>query len=123
MECSCTVDIDYTDDGPTVHKTDIRTARKKHRCAECGVIINPGEKYEHAWGVWDSEASKYKTCLDCKSLRDVFFDAFSYTRIWEDFYDEFGSITPEVPESCIAALTPVARAKVCEYIEDCWEND
>jgi hypothetical protein len=131
MECSCTVDVDYTGDGPVCHKTGIRTARKKHRCIECGKTIIPGEKYEHVWGVWDSEPSTYKTCLDCKSLRDVFFDGFSYTQVWDDFYnefesitnfyDEFRSITPDIPESCISALTPGARAKVCELIENSWD--
>ena len=123
MECSCTVEVDIYDDGPSCHHEKIQTANKKHQCCECGKRIIPGEKYEYAAGIWDSKAHVYKTCLDCKSLRDVFFDAFSYTEIWECFYDEFGSITPEVPESCISKLTPGARAKVCEYIEDCWSCD
>jgi len=76
------VNVDYTDDGPIFHKTDIRTARGNHKCSECRVIKNLGEKYDNFW-----------------------------------------SITPDIPESCISALTPQARAKVCEYIEECWEND
>lgn len=119
MECSCTVDVDYTVDGPVCHKTEIRTARKKHRCIECGKTIIPGEKYEHVWGVWDSSPETYKTCLDCKSLRDVFFDSWTYTELWEYFYEWDG----DIPESCISRLTPAARVKVCEFIEDGWNDE
>lgn len=119
MECSCTISIDH-DGRPSCHRVVIRTARKKHRCYECLEDILPGEKYEYASGIWDGEPSAYKTCLDCKSIRDVFFDSWIYTQVWENFQDEFGYIDSVVPESCIAELTPGARARVCEWIESGW---
>jgi hypothetical protein len=118
MECSCEIDVDR-DGYPSLIKEKIRTANKNHICCECGKTILTGEKYEYVWGVWDSESQVYKTCMDCKSVRDVFFSSWTYAQLWEDFRDcEF-----EIPESCIAELTPSARAKVCGLIEDGWDED
>ena len=118
MDCSCTIDVDH-DGGPSCYKEKIQTARKKHICGECYKTIIPGEKYEYTSGIWDSEPHTYKTCLDCKSIRDVFFDSWIYTAIWEYFTES----DLDIPESCISALTPGARAKVCDFIEDCWRDE
>ncbi len=48
----------------------IVSARKQHRCSECRGIIQPGEKYERVFLVYDGYADTYKTCLHCKSARD-----------------------------------------------------
>lgn len=45
-----------------------RRARKPHKCCECGGIIKPGERYEHASGVWEWGPDSYKTCADCVYL-------------------------------------------------------
>lgn len=121
MECSCSISIDH-DGGPSCYKEKIRTARKKHRCGECLGDINTGEQYEYISGIWDGGlAAEYKTCLDCKSLRDVFFDSWTYTQVWEDFFDNFDP--DDIPEKCLAALIPLARAKVCEWIENNWDDE
>lgn len=122
MECSCVIDMDH-DGGPTCHKEKIQTARKEHHCCECHRVISPGEEYEYVSGIWDSEAETYKTCLDCKSLRDTFFDSWAYTQVWDNFRDEFGYTDSIIPESCVAELTPGARTRVCEYIENDWEDE
>ena len=119
MECSCTIDIDH-DEGPSCSKEKIQTARKKHICSECLKDILPGEKYEYIFGVWDGDPHVYKTCLDCKSIRDTFFDSWMFTQVWENFQDEFGYHDSIIPESCITELTPVASARVCEFIENSW---
>lgn len=121
MECSCTISIDH-DGGPACHKEKIVTARKAHRCYECFKDILPGEKYEYVSGIWDGSPSTYKTCLDCKSIRDTFFDSWTYTEVWSNFQDEFGYSGSDIPESCISELTPGARARVCEFIENGWED-
>ena len=122
MECSCKVDID-PDIGPDCHKEKIVTARKKHRCYECFQDIQPGEKYEYVSGIWDGDPQTYKTCLDCKSIRNVFFDSWQYTRVWDDFQYEFGYAGSAIPESCIAELTPGARDGVCKFIETGWARE
>jgi hypothetical protein len=117
MKCSCTIDNLY-DGGAGCHKEKIVTARKTHRCGECFRNILPGEKYEYVSGLWDVFQA-YKTCLDCKSIRDNFFNSWSYTLVWDDFMDNFEG--EDIPESCIAELTPGARARVCEWIESGWK--
>jgi len=120
MECSCTIDIDHDGCG-SFHKEKIQTARKKHICNECSRDILPGEQYEYVFGVWDNP-QVYKTCLDCQSIRNIFFDSWCYTQVWDDFRDEFGYYGSIVPEDCISQLTPRARARVCEHIECGWED-
>ena len=57
-------------DPPSVYRRDRRTAATSHRCAECAGTIAPGERYEHAWGVWDGTADGFDTCPRCLALRD-----------------------------------------------------
>jgi len=118
MDCSCTIDIDH-DGGPDCYKEKIVTAMKKHKCGECLKEILPGEGYEYVSGIWDGDPESYKTCLDCKSIRDTFFGSWTYTSVWEDFRDNF--MWEDIPEACIAGLTPGARSRVCEFIETGWE--
>ena len=64
MSCYC----DY--DSPEFISTDTRTARKQHKCCECGHVIGPGEKYEHVGGKWDGRFDTFDTCEMCVDLRD-----------------------------------------------------
>lgn len=118
MECSCSISIDH-DGGPSCHKEIIRTARKEHKCCECYKKIVPGEQYEYISGIWDGEPAAYKTCLDCKSLRDVFFSDWIYTQVWDDFFNNF--YPDDIPEKCMASLTKATRERVCKWIEKSWE--
>ncbi|RLB94621.1 MAG: hypothetical protein DRH26_00705 [Deltaproteobacteria bacterium] len=120
MECSCTINIDH-EGGPDCYREKIVTARKKHRCYECFQDIQPGEQYEYVSGIWDGDPQAYKTCLDCKSIRDTFFDSWTYTQVWDDFHDNF--YLEDIPESCISKLTPGSRDRVCEWIESGWEDE
>ena len=122
MECSCAINIDSDGDTASLFKSKIVTARKEHQCCECHRKIMLGEEYENVNGKWDFGFETDKTCLDCVSLRDVFFESWIYTQVWENFQDDFGYTDSVIPESCIAALTPGASAKVCELIELSWEN-
>lgn len=123
MECSCAIEVDH-DCGPEFYNITMPVARKKHVCCECLKDILPGEQYERIDGKWDGIGMEsYKTCMDCKSLRDVFFDTWIYTQVWEDFYNEYGYTDSIIPEHCISQLTPKVRAIVCEYIEEKWDED
>ncbi len=122
MKCLCAVECDYNDEGSSSHYSKMRVAVNEHRCTECRRSIKPGEEYEYVFGVWDSGQDSFKTCIDCKSVRDTFFDLFAYTQIWDYCQDEFGN-DYEIPESCISELTPGARERVCDLIEDGWDVD
>jgi hypothetical protein len=63
MECYC----DY--EPPSAYSARVVTARKGHACEECGRLIEPGEQYERAGGVWEDEPRTYKTCRHCLALR------------------------------------------------------
>lgn len=71
-------------DLPTVSTTAWRKARKAHRCCECKDLIRPGERYEHATGLWEGEWSTYKTCEDCVDTRNKVHEL-------ADFIPVFGS--------------------------------
>lgn len=61
----------YDGEAPSVFDGETRTARKEHKCCECGVTIGRGEKYAHAWGVWDGEAASYARCSACDEKADI----------------------------------------------------
>lgn len=63
-ECFC----DY--DRPEFYSKTVYTARKEHRCAECGRAIRTGERYEKVVGKWDGRMDIFKTCSRCTALRD-----------------------------------------------------
>lgn len=63
MECYC----DY--DQPEWYREHVGTARKTHRCGECGSDIKPGEQYEYVAGKWEGDVSYHKTCERCLSFR------------------------------------------------------
>jgi RNase P subunit RPR2 len=48
-----------------VYRTNVRTARKAHRCDECHRSITPGERYEEAVGFQDGSWWRMCTCHEC----------------------------------------------------------
>lgn len=121
MECSCSIECE-SDGYSQFHNDKMVTAKKEHKCTECRGIIKPGDKYEKATGKFDGEFYSYKTCPDCISLRGL-FDRWCYLAIRESITEYVSEVYAQVPEKCIAALTPGARAFVCGVIEDYWQND
>lgn len=59
--CSCDWDAVY----PDFYTVNYRKARKPHRCSECGIQINPGEKYRYITGKWDGTIGSFHTCNPC----------------------------------------------------------
>lgn len=81
LSCDCSIGVEM---GPSVARDEIRTARKQHKCCECGNPILPGDKYEYATGRWDGEWSHYKTCVSCKWIRDRYCShGFVYGQLFE----------------------------------------
>ena len=62
-DCIC----DY--DPPDVYHPSTRRARKQHKCDECAGHVEPGERYEHVFGVWEGSASTWRTCERCHDIR------------------------------------------------------
>jgi hypothetical protein len=54
---------------PSVYSHNTPTARREHKCCECGYIILHGEQYHVHRGVWDGRGATYKVCSACEDLR------------------------------------------------------
>ena len=63
--CSCDFDGSWT---PLSHTTP--KARKRHKCFECGMHIQPGETYERYCGISEGEFFEAKTCPTCLAIVD-----------------------------------------------------
>lgn len=55
---------------PTFYDRRVVTARKRHRCEECSRVIEPGQRYEYASGLWEDCFGVFKTCIACVNGRD-----------------------------------------------------
>jgi len=121
MKCSCTIEIDIND-SPELLSNHTQTARKLHKCTECGRVISIGEKYEKTTGLWSGVWDAFKTCVDCLSLRCVFFphNGFVFGEIRGDIHQNISDNQGDIPEDCISELTPAAREFVCDAIERTW---
>lgn len=57
-------------DAPSVYSKTAYVARKAHKCTECCRQIQPGERYENVFGIWDGRSDTFKTCPQCLALRE-----------------------------------------------------
>lgn len=64
--CACACD-DF--DMPSICREEFPTARKEHKCCECGRIIRKGEKYQLIEGKWEGVFDRFKTCMQCQAIR------------------------------------------------------
>lgn len=86
--------IDGNEYPPEMFTETHPTARKEHRCCECGRVIHPGERYERIDGVWDRAdgMQTYKTCSHCQMARSWLqaeCGGFLFTEVAEDLRDHF----------------------------------
>ena len=123
MNCSC-INVGMDEDGRATMLTEkIVTARIQHKCCECGVDIVSGDKYFKEVGVYEESFLRYKTCMDCVSIRDAFFcDGWIWTTMWDSIKDHVYQSNGLISESCLADLTSIARGKICELIEYHWKE-
>lgn len=61
--------IDDSDGRVIVLHEELRTARKTHRCYECGREIMPGERYHHEATLYEGRKDTVKTCRHCLVVR------------------------------------------------------
>lgn len=117
-ECGCVYTNSGDYDSPTFESTTWRTARKPHKCAECGDMISSGALYEYISGRWDGTFVTVKTCAACQEVRvSLCCDGWVYGRLWEDvraYFQEGGKIT-----GCLAQLeTAAAKEKLAEEFRE-----
>lgn len=114
---SCEIDNDYCEMPECFTEKD-RKARKEHACVECLRTIQPGEKYRYESGIWDGEAKSHKTCADCLSVRSAFACTFVYGTLWEEMEQMICDYDGEISSVKINALTPTAKEKVLNLIDE-----
>ena len=69
--CDCSCDLDGVE-RPHLWSEKMRVARVPHTCCECRREIRPGERYEHARGLYGDRWDSYATCLGCHHLRRAY---------------------------------------------------
>ncbi|KKL21218.1 hypothetical protein LCGC14_2447640 [marine sediment metagenome] len=123
MDCSCVYTSD-TDSMVCLIREGIQKARKGHKCDECYKNIIPGERYEYIFGTLDGDLFIHKTCLDCLSLRKAFFcGAWIYGELWDSLWGHIVECEGEILGPQMMELTPLARNKVCDEVEEYWERE
>lgn len=71
MSLTCGCDSDgYAE----IFRQSYPKARKEHKCADCGKMIQPGEEYEYTFQVFEGDASSCKSCLACAGIREALAD-------------------------------------------------
>ena len=122
MECAC-MDFDC-DESAEVFTSRCRKAKVFHKCCECRREIKPGEEYTSDKGKWGGEWDEFKTCADCKSLREAFFcGGYEYTAIREHIYEHITEAGGVVSSDWIIKLTPPAREWVFSIIQELWDDN
>lgn len=82
--------IDLSDGYSELLRNSQPTARKEHRCSECGRIISKGEKYTFEVTLFEKEIRQYKVCSHCGLVRkwlEKQCNGWLYEGILEDFYE------------------------------------
>lgn len=93
------------------------TARKTYKCCECGITINPGDRYSRCDGIWEGKAESYHFCESCTKVREKIFQledgdciAFRELHDWIGCTDEWFRHEQTQFASCtIATLVPWLR--------------
>lgn len=71
----------------------MRTARKVHKCDECGRVIPAGRRYVYRAGVFDRSFDSWSMCVRCAAAEDDLRDASGEACYWR------GDLADHVRES------------------------
>lgn len=66
--------LDYADGQVTMLSEANPTARKAHKCRECGRVIEPGERYHVDRFLWEGKLDTFKVCAHCMVARQWLSD-------------------------------------------------
>jgi hypothetical protein len=122
--CSWQLDTGGVEEVVVIPLSDnIRKARKEYICEECNIPINIRDTYSHEVYIVEGEIMQHRMCMVCRNIRDVLFCSWCYGLLMDDLRTEIVDGIDGIPEDLIAKLTPEARAKVCDMIEEYTEEE
>ena len=109
-DCNVCV-LGYDGDEAEFYSSEIRKARKQHKCCECGGAILPGQSYEHVAGRWDGHMGTYKTCSLCVEIRTKFScdGSWMFKSMWDSLREE---LFDRLTTGCLTGLSIPAREKI-----------
>lgn len=84
--------FDYIDEMVNIIRESDPTARKEHKCCECGRTIKIGEEYHYEFGVLAGDKCTYKTCSGCMNGRNWLYEichGWVYEAVKEDLEEHF----------------------------------
>jgi len=89
-------------------------------------MIKKGEKFFYGTHFIPGEKPRNsKTCTDCKSIENNFFNGGwlvgSMVDDLENYFND--SWQEDLPSSCISQLTPAARDRVCDILQEFQEAE
>ena len=111
--CDVCIGGDFDGDGSEFFEITEPKARKPHKCYECGIMINPGDRYERVAGKWEGEFATFETCLFCVEVRKVFScgESVSYGELWDSMIEAaFPRLTTASP--CFCNLSADSKQKL-----------
>ncbi len=123
--CSC-VYVGY--DPVDFYHQQKRKARKEHICGECSYKIQPGQiyldaKYKSSDGLNGDSWITHKVCPSCNALIEAFFcDGYIFGGVLESLYEHLQDQGGGVSEKCLRTLPEAARHRVCDMIEEVWDD-
>ena len=124
MECACF--SSDCEDYVTMLGEHRRKARKTHKCGECRMPILPGQTYLEERFLFDGVVNTHRTCECCESIRTHLYCQFIFGEVWDELRDQLHYAShytvDGVPWARFAKLTPEARERVLEVIEEIWED-
>lgn len=74
-------------------------ARIRHRCCECGGVIEPGTRYHYFSGVWDDRGQSFKTCPACRALTENWRAELRSDGLRDDWMLAIGELFADLMES------------------------
>lgn len=102
-----------------------RTARKSHRCCECGETIHPGARYEHVSGKSDGRVWTSKTCVNCRDVRKALVcGGWIFGQLWEEIENGvFPEWVRSSPIDCLAKVESLAARNFIRSRFDSWRSE
>ena len=124
MNCACAVSNDMDNDAAWGCR-EIKRAGKIHKCCECFSAIEPGTSYFYHTVFAEGTVSNFKVCPDCQSVIWQFFkNGWYFETVWDSLTDYlYDNWKDDLPSSCICQLTPVARDKVCDILDEIYAQE